>query len=99
MRYNAEIYDLCEDMKVTARIKFRQLQWSGYIMRMVEQLMAKEVLHQIIHSKRRVGKPRERWGDGVRGDGIMLLIRLIKNCEMPVSQSFACTFIQLTHGL
>jgi len=78
MRYNAEIYDLCEDMKVTARIKFRQLQWSGYIMRMVEQLMAKEVLHQIIHSKRRVGKPRERWGDGVRGDGIILLIRLIK---------------------
>jgi hypothetical protein len=35
--------------------------------------MAKEVLQQIIHSKRRVGKPKERWEDGVRDDGIMLL--------------------------
>ena len=35
--------------------------------------MPKEVLQQIIDSKRRVGKPRERWEDGVRDDGIMLL--------------------------
>ena len=73
MRYNTEIYDLHEDMKVIAFIKFRQLQWAGYIMRMVEHCMAKEVLQQIIDSKRRVGKPRERWEDGVRDDGIMLL--------------------------
>ena len=73
MRYNTEIYDLYEDMKVTAFIKFRQLQWVGYIMRMVERCMAKEVLQQIIDSKRRVGKPRERWEYGVRDDGIMLL--------------------------
>jgi len=35
--------------------------------------MAKEVLQQIINSKRRVGKPKERWEDGVRDDVIMLL--------------------------
>jgi hypothetical protein len=35
--------------------------------------MPKEVLQQIIHSKRRVGEPRERWEDGVMDDGIMLL--------------------------
>jgi len=40
---------------------------------MVEHCMAKKVLQQIIHSKRRVGKPRERWEDRVRDDGIMLL--------------------------
>ena len=73
MRYNTEIYDIYEDMKVTAFIKFRQLQWAGYIMGMVEHSMAKEVLQQIIHSKRRVGKPRERWEDEVRDDSIMLL--------------------------
>ena len=73
LRYNTEIYDLNEDMNVTAFIKFRQLQWAGYIMKMVEQCMAKEVLQQIIHSKRRVGKLRVRWEDGVRDDGIMLL--------------------------
>jgi hypothetical protein len=36
-------------------------------------LYAKEVLQQITHSNRRVGKPRERWEDGVSDDGIMLL--------------------------
>ena len=72
MRYNTEIFYLYEDMNVTAFIKFRGLRWSGYVMGMVEHCMAKEVLQQI-HSKRRVGKPRERWEDGVRDDGIMLL--------------------------
>ena len=72
MKYNTEIYDLYVDMKVTAFIKFRQLQLSGYIMGMVEHCMAKEVLQQI-HSKRRVGKLRESWEDGVRDDCIMLL--------------------------
>jgi hypothetical protein len=73
MRYNTEMCDLCKDMKVTAFIKFRQLQWTGYIIRMVEHWMPKEVLQQIIHSKRGVGKPRESWEDGVRDDGIMLV--------------------------
>jgi hypothetical protein len=63
MRYNTEIYDLYEDMRVTAFIKFTRLQWAGYIMGMVEHCVAKGVLQQIIGSKRRVGKPRERWGD------------------------------------
>jgi len=35
--------------------------------------VAKGVLQQIIHSKRRVGKPSERWEDGVRDDGLMIL--------------------------
>ena len=34
---------------------------------------AKGIPAQIIHSKRRVEKPREFWKDGVRDDGIMLL--------------------------
>ena len=39
---------------------------------MVEHHIAKDVLQQIIHSK--VEKPRERCGDGVTDDGIMLLV-------------------------
>jgi len=35
--------------------------------------MANEVLKEIFHSKRRAGKPRKIWEDGVRDDGIMLL--------------------------
>ena len=60
MRYNTEIYDLYEDMNVRAFIKFRQLQWAGYVMGMVEHCMAKEVLQQTVHSNRRVGTVRER---------------------------------------
>jgi len=73
MRYNTEMYDLYVDMKVTAFIKFTQLQWAGYIMGMVKHCVAKGVLQQIIDSKRRVGKPKERWEHGLRDDGIMLL--------------------------
>ena len=80
MRYNTEIYDLYEDRKVTAFIKFRQLQWAGYIMRMVEHCVAKGV-QQIVHSKRRVGKCRERGEGGVRDDGIMLLGTLASETE------------------
>jgi len=68
IRYNAEIYDLYEDM-VTAFIKFRQLQWAVFVMGMVEHCMAKEVLQQIVHSNRRVRTVRERWGGGMRDDG------------------------------
>lgn len=65
MRYNTEIYDLYDDMKVTTFIKFRQLQWAGYIINMVEHHGPKEVLQKIFHSKRSVGKLREKWEDGV----------------------------------
>jgi hypothetical protein len=41
-------------------------------MGMVGHCVAKGVLQQIIDNKRRVGKPKKRWEDGVRDDGIML---------------------------
>jgi hypothetical protein len=47
MEYNTEICDLYEDMKVTAFIKFRQLHWTGYIVGMVKQHVAKGVLQGI----------------------------------------------------
>ena len=72
MRYSTEIYDLYEAVNVTEFIKYRQLQWAGYITRIVEHRMPKEVLQHIIRSKNRVGKPREMWEGGVREDGIML---------------------------
>lgn len=33
IRYNTEIYDLYTDMKVTAFIIFRGLQWAGHVIR------------------------------------------------------------------
>ena len=59
MRYSTEIYDLYEAVKVTAFIKYRQLQWAGCVIRKVEYCMPNEVLQQIIRSKNRVGNPSE----------------------------------------
>jgi hypothetical protein len=72
-RYNAEIYDLPKDMKVTEFIKFRRLQWAGHIIRMEEHVTSKKALQQTIHCKRRVGNPRKRCEDGVREDAVELL--------------------------
>jgi hypothetical protein len=37
------------------------------------RIIPKKAVQQTIHSKRRVGKPRKRWEDGVREDAIELL--------------------------
>jgi hypothetical protein len=59
-------------MKVTEFIKFRKLQWAGHVVRMEENRMPKEALQQTVHGKRRVGKSRKRWEDGVREDAVEL---------------------------
>jgi hypothetical protein len=43
-------------------------------MRMEEHCTPKKALQQIVHSKRRVGRPRKKWEDGVREDAIVLLV-------------------------
>jgi hypothetical protein len=73
IRYNAEIYDLDKDMKVTEFIKFRRLHWAEHVIRMEKNRMPKKALQQTIHGKRRVGKPRKRWEDGVTEDAVELL--------------------------
>ena len=49
------------------------MQWAGHVLRMEDHRIPKKALQQTIHSKRRVGKPRKRWEDGVGEDAIMLL--------------------------
>jgi len=78
---------LYEDVKVRAFIKFRQSQWAGYVMGMVEHYMAKEVLQQTVHSKRRVGTLRERWEGGVRDDGNMLLAHRLQKLKPKVENA------------
>jgi hypothetical protein len=54
-RYNAEIYDLNKDVKVTGFIKFRRLQWAGHVIRMEEHHIPKRALQQTVHCKRWIG--------------------------------------------
>ena len=58
---------------VTEFIKFRKLQWTGYVIRMEANRVPRKTLQQTIHCKRRIGKPRKRWEDGMREDAVMLL--------------------------
>jgi hypothetical protein len=59
-RYNAKIYDLYKDMKVTEFIKFRRLQWAGHVIRMEEHHISKKALQQTVHCRRWVANPRKR---------------------------------------
>jgi hypothetical protein len=59
IRYNAKMYDLYKDMKVTEFIKFRRLQWAGHVIRMEENHIPKKALQQTIHGKKWMGKPRK----------------------------------------
>jgi hypothetical protein len=56
LRYNAEIYDLYKDMKVTECIKFRRLQWA-------EHRIPQKALQQRFRCRREIGKPRKRWDE------------------------------------
>jgi hypothetical protein len=73
MRYNTEIYDLYNKVKVLVFMKLRGLQWAGHVVRMDDERMPKKALQQTIYGKRAVGKSTKRWEDAVREDSIKLL--------------------------
>ena len=73
IRYNAKMYFVYKDVKVTELIKFRRLQWAGHVIRVEEHRIRKKAQQQTVHCKRRMGKPRKRWQDGVTLLGIRAL--------------------------
>jgi hypothetical protein len=44
MRYNAEIYDLYKEVKVSMFIELRRLQWDRHVIRMNDERMPKKAL-------------------------------------------------------
>jgi hypothetical protein len=53
---------------------YERLEWAEHVMRMEEHCTPKKALQQTIHSKRRIGKPRKSWEDGVTEDAVTLLV-------------------------
>jgi len=52
---------------------YGRLQWAGHVIKVDEHCTPTKALQQAIHSKRRVKRTLERWGNGVREDPVMLL--------------------------
>lgn len=72
IRYNSGIYDLYKICNSHSIVKFRREQWTGRDQKRAYHI-TKKTQQQTIHSRRRVGKPRKRWEEGVREDAIALL--------------------------
>jgi hypothetical protein len=50
------------------RIKSRRMRWAGHVARMGEERNVYRILMGKPEGKRRLGRPRRRWEDGIRMD-------------------------------
>ena len=50
-------------------IKINRLRWAGHVIRPEEQSPARRVLVAVVETKRKRGRPKLRWEDGVMDDG------------------------------
>jgi hypothetical protein len=60
--YNTEIYDLYEDVKVTAFITFTRLEWAGPLIRMEKHHMPKKALQEKNPQQKKGSKTEETMG-------------------------------------
>ena len=72
-RWNNELYSLYNELNIVYDIKFRRLEWAGYITRLEEERIPKKLLNGNFHTTRTVGRPRKRWADVVQRDALQLL--------------------------
>ena len=67
-RYNQELYDLYRDPDVIQVIKISRLRWAGHIIRMNEEAQPRRLTLTHPEGRRRAGRPKLRWMDGVNAD-------------------------------
>lgn len=67
-RYNAELYELYEDSDIITKIKVSRLQWAGHVIRANEETIIKRIYTSKPEGRRKQGRPRLRWNDGVDQD-------------------------------
>lgn len=73
LRSNQELSLLYNEMDVVRFIKIGRLRWAGHVVRMGGDETPKKVLEAQMFDKRRVGRPKMRWIDGVANDARSLL--------------------------
>ncbi|XP_044749747.1 uncharacterized protein LOC123310346 [Coccinella septempunctata] len=66
---NESILDIMKvDHRVTDDIKEKPLRWYGHVQRMGDERLPKQVLHWMPHGRRRRGRPRLSWREGITGE-------------------------------
>ena len=67
-RHNHELYHLFGSPSVIQQIKIGRMRWAGHVQRMEEDRPARKIFAGMIDGRRKVGRPKLRWADGVRRD-------------------------------
>ena len=74
-RYNHEIYNIYGEPDVITDIKIGRLRWAGHVVRMDDATQPKRLTFSHPQGRRRPGRPRLRWLDGVHKDAVILGLR------------------------
>ena len=62
IRYNTDLYELFADIDVIQRIDVQRLRWLGYVVRMYDRSLAKEVFEWNVKVNRRKGRNQNSGG-------------------------------------
>ena len=74
-RYNEELYRLYDETNLVTTIRITRLRWAGHIVRMQDNLQCKKITLDKPEGRRRVGRPKLRWMEGVVKDAERLGVR------------------------
>ena len=72
IRINQELYQLCGETDIVKFCKLSRLRWAGHVIRQDDDYLARRVLLSEPGGKRRRGRHRMRWEDGVKEDAVKL---------------------------
>lgn len=75
IRHNEELRLLYNEVDIVQFIKLGRLRWAGHVQRMPDTAIPKKIRTLQPEGRRRVGRPRGRWIDGVNADARSLGIQ------------------------
>jgi len=78
IKYNNELYTLYKESDIVTYIKTNLLKWTGHSIGLEEQSPARRVLVVVVEGRRRRGRPKLRWEDGVMEEARNLRDRMLQ---------------------
>ena len=75
IRYNAELYSIYSNSKLSVEVRRGRLRWAGHLERMPENRAVKQIMNRKPDGRRKQGRPRKRWSEEVENDLAQLQVR------------------------